>query len=150
MIIGLCGSGKSYYAENSIPSIRLFEGIKGKEDKGEMIISDIINHLKQGKDCAIEEIYCCFACYRDNLIKNIKEGVPEIRIEYVVFEKDLYSANWNVIHRPKKRKPKDHIKINKDFVTNYIYPNGTKPISIKRLEHIEPCRLCKRWLNQIK
>lgn len=56
-LLGLCGSGKSYLAEQMEKNNEglIFEGVVGKEQVHEMI-----ECLKVGSDCIVEEISFCW------------------------------------------------------------------------------------------
>jgi len=133
-IIGLCGSGKSYYTEeiSQTTGINVFEGV-GKGIEGNSSWPIIINHLRSGEDCIIEEMDFCFQPPRDVVKNYINENVPGTFIKWICFENDLDSANWNVKKRTNKGEIENHLYINKQLHERYTYQAGAEIIAITRI-----------------
>ncbi len=132
--IGLCGSGKSHYSKilSQKTGVNVFEGIgKDIEDNSNWPI--IINHLKSGEDCIVEEMDFCFQPPRDVVKNYIIETVPDTFIKWICFENDLDSANWNVERRTNKGEIKNHLRINRRLHKRYTYQAGAEIIPITRI-----------------
>ncbi len=134
-IIGLCGSGKTHYSEvwRQKTGAKIFEGI-GKSIGGNTNWSAIINHLNAGEDCIIEEMNFCFQDPRNEIIRYILNKASGTKIEWVCFENNLESANWNVRQRTNKGDIDGHLKINEQLHRDYTYQPGVEIIPITRIE----------------
>ncbi len=132
--IGLCGSGKTFYSERlqQKTGAKIFEGI-GKGIVNNKHWPAIINHLNDDKDCIVEEMDFCFQKPRDEAVKYILANAPGTKIEWVCFENNLDSANWNVRQRNNKGDIDGHLHINMQLHKIYVYPPNAKIIPIKRL-----------------
>jgi hypothetical protein len=130
IIIGLCGSGKTYLADqrHSETGARVFEGIVEKKQEPE-----VSRWLASGSDCIVEEISYCLPWFRNDFIDMLRQEIPEAEIEWICLENDLESANWNVRHRTNKGEIEKHIKINARVAARYTYPDGCRPLAIKRI-----------------
>jgi hypothetical protein len=58
---------------------------------------------------------------------------PDTQIEWLCFENDLESANWNVTHRTNKGDAANHHGINAKQYPRYTYPDGARRIPITRI-----------------
>jgi hypothetical protein len=127
--LGLCGSGKSWLAEELKQQIgaEVFEGVHGEQGWPE-----VRRALLGGRDIIIEEIYCCDATYRDRICRMYLENIPGLITEWLCFENDLDSANWNVDRRLGKDAPA-HRRINGRLATIYSIPAGAQIMKITRI-----------------
>jgi hypothetical protein len=132
-IIGLCGSGKSWLLDQlkyEYPEAVTFESLIGNRTEG-----FLLQCLREGKDCIVEEITFCHPVARDKIVRFLSQ-VPGVKIIWMAFDNDLESANWNVKNRTNKGDPEGHLCINQRVHKDYEPPEGVKTIPIKR---IDPC-----------
>lgn len=131
-VVGLCGSGKTHLSEQIAreTGAEVFEGPVGKQ-KTE--IPRLLQCLKSGVDCVVEEITFCSCDAREWIVRRIKHEAPGTQIEWRCYENDLEAANHNVRLRRNKGEPDDHISINQRAHSQYTYPDGCHPIRIFRL-----------------
>lgn len=98
---GLCGSGKSYeskelkwqYLERG-QEVKMFREVLNPN-----IEPQIIQTLKEGIDCIVEEAYYCMPDCRNRILQMLDQEVPDAEIKFVLFENNLKVANWNVQNR---------------------------------------------------
>jgi hypothetical protein len=130
-ILGLAGSGKTYLAEKLAKDTgaTFFEGTEGQRTTKE----SMLQHLANGGNCIVEEIAYCLPSGREAVVSELCAAVPNIEIEWICFENNLESANWNVTHRHNKGDVPGHLRINQCYHELYIYPSGAKPIPIVRI-----------------
>jgi hypothetical protein len=131
-IIGLCGSGKTHLAEK----LQEETGAELFDDFVERLTTDLpilLRYLKEGRDCIVQEIGFCFAEEREVIDRALRHQLPGVGIEWICFENDLESANWNVCHRTNKGKPELHLEINERVHRQYTYPHGCTPLRIHRI-----------------
>ena len=133
-LLGLAGSGKSRLAEQlkRETGAEIFEGVEGVERPESL--PTMVQHLRDDKDCVVEEIAYCHPDARKKVITYLRSQVPDAEIEWVCFENDLESANWNVIHRTNKGDVENHLAINKHWHGLYKCPDGAKIIPITRID----------------
>ena len=93
----------------------------------------MIQYLKKSKDCVIEEIAYCRANYRERITAYIRSLVPDAEIEWICYENDLESANWNVSNRTNKSAIDEHLAINKRYHSLYTYPKAKMVVPITRV-----------------
>lgn len=131
VVVGLCGSGKSYHTErlHKQTGASVFEGVVEKQQ-----IPEAIEWLRSGNDCIIEEISFCTAGNRAVVTKMLKQQVPGVEIAWFCLENDLDSANWNVRHRRNKGEVDRHLEINGRVSAEYSYPDGCEIVPITRIE----------------
>lgn len=129
-IVGLAGSGKSFYAErlSQATGATIFEGTEGNKAVKEKMLA----HLANGGSCIVEEIAYCLPSRREAIVSNLCAILPEIEIEWICFENDMESANWNVKHRRNKEDARGHLRINQCYYGLYIYPGGATVLPIVR------------------
>jgi len=88
-----------------------------------------------GQDCIVEEAYFCVPANREWFEGQLK-NMPNVTLRWIYFEKDLESANWNVLHGAKFRGKPDvqgHFVINEQLFAHYLIPEGAAiPLPIKR------------------
>jgi hypothetical protein len=70
--------------------------------------------------------------YRDEIVQQLSQ-VSGVEINWICYENDLESANWNVIHRKDKEDPPGHLEINLRLHPHYEYPADAKIIPIQRI-----------------
>jgi adenosyl cobinamide kinase/adenosyl cobinamide phosphate guanylyltransferase len=131
--LGLAGSGKSHCAEElkAQTGAEIFEGTEG--EKKEELLRAMVQQLNDGKNCIVEEIAYCLPSRREAIVATLCRWVPNIEIEWICFENDLESANWNVRNRKHKSDAvQSHLHINQCYHGLYIYPGGAKVKPITR------------------
>jgi hypothetical protein len=131
-LLGLAGSGKSHEAEIlcTKTGAEFIEGPEGEALKKQ----HMFNHLTSGKDCVVEEIAYCRPSCREAIVFSLCSAVPGIEIEWVCFENNIESANWNVMHRKNKGDVPGHLHINNCYHGLYIYPSGVEIKPIVRID----------------
>jgi hypothetical protein len=129
-ILGLSGSGKTYLAQKikKETGAEVFENIL--EDGSSLAV--LIECLKAGNDCIVDEVRFCLSSYRDEIVQQLSQ-IPGVEINWLCYENDLESANWNVIHRKDKEDPAGHLDINLRLHPHYEYPANAKIIPIERI-----------------
>ena len=129
-IVGLCGSGKTYLSQQlkKATGAEVFENLLA--DGGNF--PALIECLKEGKDCIVDEVRLCLADYRDQIIQYIAQ-VADVTTRWICYENDLESANWNVIHRKNKADPEGHLDINLRLHPHYEYPANAEILPIQRI-----------------
>lgn len=130
-ILGLAGSGKTHLVKQitATTGAKAFDGVVHNK-----LLPTIIQRLRDGKDCIVEEIAYCYAPNRDRMETELRSQVPDVKIEWICFENDLENANWNVTHRTNKRDVAGHLAINRDWHRVYTCPDGAKMIAITRID----------------
>jgi predicted kinase len=129
-VLGLCGSGKSYLAQQM--------GRRTGERVFENLLSDasalpvLLACLKEGKDCIVDDVRFCLPEYRNEILHQLSQ-ISGVEIHWVCYENDLESANWNVMHRTDKGDPQGHLDINLRLHAHYEYPAGAAVIPIQRI-----------------
>jgi hypothetical protein len=130
LIIGLCGSGKTVLANQlrRKTGARIFESPCKRKT-----FPEILECLGRGEDCIVEEISLCFLPTREKIAQPLS-GVNDLQVEWICFENDIESANWNVEHRTNKGDPEGHKGVNARVHPHYTYPTGAeiKPIERKK------------------
>ncbi|MEK6747639.1 MAG: hypothetical protein AABY83_00345 [Pseudomonadota bacterium] len=131
-LLGLAGSGKSFLAEElkRKSGAEIFEGTEGDKT----IKQKMLKHLASGGSCIVEEIAYCLPSHREAIVSQLCAVVPDIEIEWLCFENNLESANWNVMHRRNKTDAPGHLRINQCYHGLYIYPSGVQVIPITRID----------------
>jgi len=134
-LLGLCGSGKTHLAKElrEATGAEIFEGVEHHKS-----LPAIVQHLRNGKDCIVEEIAYCDSHTREEIITRLRSLVPEVQIECICFENDLESANWNVVHRTNKGGVEGHLAINRSWHGVYKCPDGAKIRPITRICQSRP------------
>lgn len=132
-LLGLAGSGKTPYAEK-LKAETGAEYFEGTEKSPENILRKrkMLERLVSGGDCIVEEIAYCLPSFRESIVAELCSRVPNVKIEWICFENDIESANWNVIHRKHKGDVPGHLWLNQIYQGLYMYPGGAKPIPITR------------------
>jgi hypothetical protein len=129
-ILGLCGSGKTYLSEQlkKQTGADVFENLF--EDGSNL--SALIQRLKEGKDCIIDEVRLCLSTYRDAIMQHLSQ-IAGLETYWICYENDLESANWNVMHRKNKGDPEGHLEINLRLHPHYDHPANAAIIPIQRI-----------------
>src|SRR5579872_228517 len=130
LILGLCGSGKTWLAEKlgAETGTLLFDEPIGRNQEQE-----IVEHLHAGLNCVVEEFFYCVADYRNKFL-SLVSTVPGVEIEFICYENDLESASWNVQRRKNKGRVQEHINLNNSVSPHYTYPDGGVRRPIFRIE----------------
>jgi hypothetical protein len=127
-MLGLAGSGKTHQgkkiAEES--NCDFFE-------ENQFFQTPFLDCLRQGKDCVVEEICYCVPNNRTRLLDKLSK-IPNLIIEWICFENDIESANWNCDHRQLKGDPEQHKQANLCVSLVYTYPDGAQIWPIIRTE----------------
>jgi hypothetical protein len=129
-ILGLCGSGKTYLSEQlkKQTGADVFENLF--ENGGGL--SALVQCLKEGKDCIIDEVRLCLPAYRDAIMQQLSQ-ITGLETQWICYENDLESANWNVMHRKNKGDPEGHLEINLRLHPHYDHPTNAEIIPIQRI-----------------
>jgi hypothetical protein len=128
-LVGLCGSGKSHLAKqlDRETGAIVFDGVMNSR-----ALVALQECLGRGEDCIVEEISLCIAANRD-MIAGLLGPIHTLQFEWIFFENDLESANWNVNHRENKGDPEGHCRINAYVHRRYTIPDGAKLLKITRI-----------------
>jgi hypothetical protein len=127
VILGLCGSGKSWLLE------RLEVEVKSPHDgfaTDRRHLTSIAEALRQGKSCAVIEIAYCHPTDRAAFERELRNMIPEVRITYICFENDLQKANDNCRRRSDGRDVQMLLDINTAVSAHYTIPPGADVRSI--------------------
>jgi hypothetical protein len=129
-VLGLAGSGKSVYAEerSKTTGAEVFEGIVHHGS-----LPTVVQRLKNGKDCIVEEIAYCESTAREKVVTDVCSQTPGVEIEFICFENDLESANWNVRRRTNKGDVDSHLALNSWWHPRYTCPERSTVLPITRI-----------------
>jgi hypothetical protein len=129
-ILGLSGSGKTYLAHKlkDETGAELFENVLSEESS----IPALVERLKSGKDCIVDEVRFCLPEYREGMIQHLSQ-IPSVETQWICYENDLESANWNVMKRTNKGDPEGHLDLNLRLHAHYEYPPNAQIIPIHRI-----------------
>jgi hypothetical protein len=132
-VLGLCGSGKSFYAQelHKQSGARVFENLLS--DRTGTYYREFLRYVEAGNDCIVDEYQYCMGWRREEILQDLSR-VPDRKIEWICFENDLQSANWNVTWRTNKSDSEGHRWINEWLTSRYTCPEGAKVIPITRLK----------------
>lgn len=140
---GLCGSGKTYESKelerrykSHGENVERFEEILGRK---EIDFPRIVQELKSGTDCIVEEAFYCVRVFRVEFIDVLNEQVPEANVKWECFENNLEVANANVefwtneIISTEQGKEINRLReINQRLSENFECPEGCTPKPIHR------------------
>ena len=129
-LLGLCGSGKTFVCDQLKAKTAVETFIDLMHNRA---LPNLIQSLRDGKDCIVEEWLFCVPAWRDSIVSHISSEVPHVKVEFICFENDLESANWNVTHRKNKGEPENHLQFNEWLHGIYVYPAGAEVRPIKRI-----------------
>lgn len=118
-IVGLCGSGKTWLADRIVAGRKFDEGFFDAQEQHRALIAE----LTRGNDCVVVEIAYCHDEARHRIISELKDAVPNVKINWLCIENDLYRANKNCRER-EKGDPETHVRINHNLSRSYTYPDG--------------------------
>ena len=129
-IIGLCGSGKTYLSERlkKETGAEVFTNLLADESGP----TALIESLRNGKDCIVDEVRFCLPAYRAQILQSLAQ-ITGLDMRWICYENDLETANWNVIHRTNKGDPEGHLDINLRLHPHYTYPADAEIIPIQRI-----------------
>lgn len=129
-ILGLSGSGKTRLSEQlkKETGAEVFENVLSDSSS----IPALIERLREGRDCIVDEVRFCLPSYRDEILGCLSE-ISDLTIEWICYENNLESANWNVMHRTDKGDPEGHLDINLRLHPHYEYPPNAEIIPIQRI-----------------
>lgn len=143
LVIGLCGSGKTYQIKKIVEETgaKIF-GVGEDWDEGfspvdrtnfESLYSKAVKHLLSGNDCVASDISLCVGDIRQFVISRLSADVPSVEIAWVCMKNDRTMADKNVEWRAKRGQKTDvngHLAINKFYSEVYTYPEGATIIPI--------------------
>ena len=129
-ILGLSGSGKTYLSERlkKETGAEVFTNLL-VDDSG---LSALIESLRNGKDCIVDEVRFCLPAYREQILQSLSQ-ITDLEMRWICYENDLETANWNVIHRTNKGDPEGHLDLNLRLHPHYTYPANAEIVQIQRI-----------------
>ena len=129
-ILGLSGSGKTYLSERlkKETGAEVFTNLLADESG----LTALIESLRDGKDCIVDEVRFCLPAYREQILQSLSQ-ITSLDMRWICYENDLETANWNVIHRTNKGDPEGHLDINLRLHPHYTYPANAKIVPIQRI-----------------
>lgn len=136
MVLGLCGSGKSYVIERMgvdhlIEEGFCMDGLHAEHHR------QLVEWLRAGKHVALSEIQFLVPSIRDAYIAHLMQQTKGgFTLDYLCFENDLPSANWNCRHRgnrPGDPGGRGHIELNERHSPFYGPPAGVSLVPIFRV-----------------
>jgi hypothetical protein len=95
-------------------------------------LTALIESLRDGKDCIIDEVRFCLPAYREQILQSLSQ-ITSLDMRWICYENDLETANWNVIHRTNKGDPEGHLDINLRLHPHYTYPANAEIVPIQRI-----------------
>jgi adenylate kinase family enzyme len=131
-LLGLCGSGKTYIAERlaTQTGAQLFSDFLQDHNKN---FPALVKNLTSGIDCIIDEWKYSIPRFRDKILADLL-NVPNLEVEWICFENDRASADWNVVHRTNKADTGGHLRINEFLSDVYQYPEPAEILKITRID----------------
>src|SRR5438067_644722 len=112
LIVGLCGSGKSYLAcelekQGYVCLDESFEDKRFAADTGDLSrgkFDTLVRLLKAGKNCAYTDAMLMDPKNYQQFQPWLKElqAMPDVTVEWVWFANDLEAANYNCINDPNR------------------------------------------------
>lgn len=131
VITGLCGSGKTYYAER-MSGVRVFnEGVRPDMHENMQKFLDV---LATGKDCAIVEVAYLTEYGRSELVRIVRDRFPETVFKWVYFENDLEKANSNCMNDAERDEEmrRGNVELNNRWTRIYKIPADATVLEIFR------------------
>ena len=123
IIVGLPGSGKTYYAEHNSFGI-LFDDPAASQDT----FDELKNAVTSGQDVTITDVYAIESKARCIALTTLKSWNPDCEIEWLFFENDLESCIANIKRRDDGR------EVSSEFVReaarHYDFPEGAKILPV--------------------
>jgi hypothetical protein len=131
-LLGLCGSGKTYIAERlaTQTGAKLFTDFLQDQNKNFPIL---LQNLSSGNDCIIDEWKYSIPRFRDKILADLV-NVPDLELEWICFENDRASADWNVRQRKNKGDVEGHLRINEFLSDVYQWPEQAQILKITRID----------------
>jgi len=124
-LVGLCGAGKTRKAvEMQRRGFVFVEGFEGNPTEAQKLMDS----LRAGSNCVVEEMQTLAAAYRANLEAHLKQEIPGVDVEFWFFEKKIIKATLNVLCRPADKPVEDHLLINGRVYDHYDLPTDPKAI----------------------
>lgn len=130
VIIGLCGSGKSWVLDRLDVEVKLpHDGFASDRRH----FDHVVDGLRSDKSCAVIEIAHCDPIQRTTFEREIRIAVPHVSIRYICFENDLRKANENCRRRKDGRDLERLRRINDHYTEVYSIPAGAevRPITLR-------------------
>ncbi len=127
-LFGLCGSGKTHLAQETRrgTGAAFFDGPLGDE----AVMVGLRDQLRVGHDCIVEEVTLCTESGRAAMRAALSE-FPCLGEEWICFENDRESADWNVTHRGYKDVAEHH-RHNLRMELEYTIPPEATVLPITR------------------
>jgi hypothetical protein len=131
-LLGLCGSGKTYIAERlaTQTGAKLFTDFLQDQNKN---FPMLVQNLSSGNDCIIDEWKYSIPRFRDKILADLV-NVPDLELEWICFENDRASADWNVRHRKSKGDVEGHLRINEFLSDVYQWPEQAQILKITHID----------------
>ena len=131
-LLGLCGSGKTYIAERlaTQTGAKLFTDFLQDQNKN---FPMLVQNLCSGNDCIIDEWKYSIPRFRDKILADLV-NVPDLELEWICFENDRASADWNVRQRKNKGDIEGHLRINEFLSDVYQWPEQAQILKITRID----------------
>jgi hypothetical protein len=131
-LLGLCGSGKTYIAERlaAQTGAKLFSDFLQDQNKN---FPEAVKNLSSGIDCIIDEWKYSIPRFREKIQADLA-NVPNLEVEWLCFENDRASADWNVRHRKNKGDIEGHLGINEFLADVYECPAQAQILKITRID----------------
>ena len=131
-LLGLCGSGKTYIAERlaTQTGAKLFTDFLQDQNKN---FPMLVQNLSSGNDCIIDEWKYSIPRFRDKILADLV-NVPDLELEWICFENDRASADWNFRHRKNKGDVEGHLRINEFLSDVYQWPEQAQILKITRID----------------
>ena len=131
-LLGLCGSGKTYVAERLAiqTGAKLCTDFLQDQNKN---FPEVVKNLNSGIDCIIDDWKYSIPRFREKILGDLL-NVPNLEVEWICFENDRASADWNVRHRTNKGDTEGHLRINEFLTDVYEYPAQSRILKIARID----------------
>jgi hypothetical protein len=131
-LLGLCGSGKTYIAKRlaTQTGAKLFTDFLQDQNKN---FPMLVQNLCSGNDCIIDEWKYSIPRFRDKILADLV-NVPDLELEWICFENDRASADWNVRQRKNKGDVEGHLRINEFLSDVYQWPEQAQILKITRID----------------
>ena len=93
----------------------------------------LVQNLCSGNDCIIDEWKYSIPRFRDKILADLV-NVPDLELEWICFENDRASADWNVRQRKNKGDVEGHLRINEFLSDVYQWPEQAQILKITRID----------------
>lgn len=130
IVLGLCGSGKSYYCRKlcTETGAHFFEHVASQPETRARLLA----HLRGGHDATVEEVTYCDPSRRSEIEAELA-AIKGLEIVYVCFENVRKKADSNVVNRMDKHgggSVEEHLRYNRELARVYRYPEGARVLPI--------------------